>query len=485
MKTSNDYRKRLAAMRPNIYMGGKPVGRDHPAFQPGINTLALTFDLVDSPEYSEVLTAKSHLTGEKINRFTHIHQSADDLLKKQELTRCLCLKSGRCIQRCMGIDAMNALSVVTREMDDALGTEYHRRFLDYLRFFQESDLVGNAAQTDVKGDRSLRPHQQADPDLYLRVVEKRPEGIVVRGAKAHNSIAAYADELLVIPTRALTPEEEEWAVAFAIPADAPGIKLISVPHTHRQRKVIKAPVEEYGTMHAFTVFDDVFVPWERVFMCGEAKFAGRLAALFATYHRHSYTGCKPAMSDIFTGATALVAEYNGIGKASHVRDKLADLVAVGELVYAAGIAAGVKGSRSSSGTYIPDVIYTNVGRYHAEVNIYHEYETLADIAGGLAATLPMEEDFYNPETRPYLEKYIMRKADVPAEYQHRCYRLIENLICSSTGAAAQISGIHGGGSPVMEKIAIMGRYDLEARKRVAKYLAGIPGGEDGENGGLS
>lgn len=477
MITSNDYRQRIAKMKPNIYMDGKLVGRDHPSFAPGINTLALTYDLAASPEHSELLTARSHLTGEIVNRFTHLHQSAEDLLKKQEMTRFLCLKTGRCIQRCMGIDAMNALSVVTRDMDDALGTEYHRRFLDYLRYFQEQDLVGNAAQTDVKGDRSLRPHQQADPDLYLRVVEKRPEGIIVRGAKAHNSIAAYADELLVIPTRALTGEEGDWAVAFATPADARGIKLISVPHIHRQRRQLKAPVEEYGTMHAFTVFDNVFVPWERVFMCGETGFAGTLASLFATYHRHSYTGCKPAMTDIFMGATALVAEYNGIGKASHVRDKLADLIAVAELVYAAGIAASVKAGRSASGTFVPEVVYTNVGRYHAGVNIYHEYETLAEVAGGLAATLPMEGDFYNPETRQYLEKYIMRKADVSPEEQHRCYRLIENLICSSPGAAAQISGIHGGGSPVMEKIAIMSRYDLEARKKVVKYLAGITDGE--------
>ncbi len=474
MKTSADYRERLSKMRPNIYMGGKLIGRDHPDFEPGINTLALTYDLVDSPEYADLLTATSHLTGEKINRFTHMHQSQDDLLKKQELTRKLCLKCGRCIQRCMGIDAMNALSVVTKDIDNAKGTEYHSRFLEYLRFFQENDLVGNAAQSDVKGDRSLRPHQQADPDLYLRVIEKRTDGIVVRGAKAHNSIAAYADELLVIPTRALTEEEGDWAVAFAIQADAPGVKLISLPHIHRKRKHIHAPIEKYGTMHAFTVFDDVFVPWERVFMCGETKFAGLLASQFATFHRHSYTGCKPAMSDIFLGATALVAEYNGIGKASHVRDKLADLIAVGELVYGAGIAAGVKGKKSASGTFCPDVVFTNVGRYHAGVNIYHEFETLADVAGGLSATLPLEDDFYSPETKDFLEKYIMRKADVSAEDQHRCFRLVENLIASSAGAASGISGVHGGGSPVMEKIAIMANFDIGARKRVVKELAGIP-----------
>lgn len=473
MRTSEEYRAKLKTMRPNVYMDGEMVARDAEIFEPGIKTISLTYDLVDDPRYEELLTATSHLSGKKINRFTHIHQNADDLLKKQELTRILCQKTGRCIQRCMGVDALNALSVVTKETDEALGTDYHRRFLDYLSFFQENDLVGNAAQTDVKGDRSLRPGQQPDPDLYLRVVDKNEKGIIVRGAKAHNSIAAYCDEIIVLPTRALRPGEEDWAVAFAIPADAPGVYLISVPHVYRKRRHLRAPVAEYGTMHALTVFDNVFVPWERVFLCGETQFAGRLALLFATYHRHSYTGCKPALTDVILGTAALVADYSGIAKKEHVRDKLADLAAVAELVYAAGIAAAVKGKAASSGTFVPEVVYTNVGRYHAGVKIYHEAEVLADLAGGLAATLPLEGDFYNPETAPFLEKYMKRRAGVPAENIHRVYRLIENLIASSGGAASLISGVHGGGSPIMEKIAIMANYDLEAKKALARYLAGI------------
>lgn len=473
MRTSKEYRDAIMALRPNVYMGGKLVGRDDPEFEPGVNTLALTFDMAQDPKYEDLLTATSHLSGEKINRFTHMHQSTDDLMKKQEMTRELCCVCGRCIQRCMGIDAMNALCVVSKDIDLAKGTNYHERFLKYLRWFQDNDIVGNAAQTDVKGNRNLRPHEQADPDLYLRVVERREDGIVVRGAKAHNSIAAYAEELLVFPCRALTKEEGDWAVSFAIQADAPGVKLISVPHIHHKRHFIKAPIEDYGTMHAYTIFDDVFVPNDRIFMLGEWEFGGQMASQFATYHRHSYTGCKPALTDIFIGATALVADYSGIGKVGHVRDKLAELIAVGELVYAAGIASSVKGFKSASGTYCPDVVFANVGRFHAGVNIYHEFDTLADIAGGLAATLPLEADFYNPDTKADLEKYIMRRSDVSAENMHRAFRLVENLIASSTGAATGISGIHGGGSPIMERIAIMSRFDLKKRVDLVKYLAGI------------
>jgi len=474
MRTTKEYVDKLLSMRPNVYMGGQLVPRDDPRFQAGINTIAMTYDIARDQQYEGLFTVTSHLTGDRINRFNHIHQSTDDLLKKQEMTRVYCQKTGRCIQRCMGIDALNAISVVAKELDEEYKTEYYPRFLAYLQHFQKNDLVGNCAQTDVKGDRSRRPHQQVDADMYLRVVEKRRDGIIVRGAKAHNTVAPYTDEIIAVPTRALTPEEGDWAVAFAIPADAEGLYLITASHPPRPRRELKAPIADYGASHSITVFDNVFVPWERVFMCGEAKDAGRLAQLFATYHRHSYTGCKPAMTDVMMGATALVAEYNGVGDVSHIRDKIADMIAVAELVYAAGIAASVKATKASSGTFVPDITYANVGRYHAGVNIYHEYEILADVAGGLAATLPPEEDFFNPTTKPFLDKYIVRKADVPADYVHRCYRLIENLICSAPGAAAQISGIHGGGSPIMEKIAIRGQCDLEEKKNIAKYLAGIP-----------
>lgn len=474
MRTAAEYRERLRSMQKNVYHNGELIGRDHPALAPGINVISLTFDAASDPELQELVTATSHLSGQSINRFTHIHQSPDDLMKKQEMTRRLCQKTGGCIQRCMGIDALNALSVITKEVDNLAGTEYHERFLAYLRYFQENDLVGCCAQTDVKGDRSKRPHQQIDPDLYVHIVERKSDGIVVRGAKANITIAAYSDEIIAIPTRFLTPEEGDWAVAFAIPADSQGVKLITRATSPRPREQLRAPMVDYGAADSVVIFDNVFVPWERVFLCGEHQAAGLLAALFATYHRHSYTGCKPATTDLMMGAAALAAEYNGVGKASHVRDKLADLIAVAELVYAAGIAAAVKSTRYASGTYVPDFVFTNVGRYHAGTHLYHEYEIVADLAGGLPATLPPERDWFNPETRPYLEKYIMRNPAVSAENQHRLFRALSDVLCSSLGGVMQVAGIHGGGSPIMERIAITQQYDLESKKSLFKRLAGIP-----------
>jgi aromatic ring hydroxylase len=473
MINSDEYRERMLAMKANVYVDGESVSRWDERIMPGMNVIALTYDLPHQSQYEDLFTAISHLNGEKINRFCHIHQSCEDLLKKQEMTRLYCHQTGGCIQRCMGIDAMNALSVITYETDQIHQTEYHGRFLEYLKYFQEHDLCANCAQTDVKGDRSKRPSEQQDPDLYLRVVERRKDGIVVRGAKAHNTIGPYADEIIVTPTRFLTPDEGDWAVAFAIPADTPGVKLICRPTSFRPRKLLDAPIARFGDVESLTIFDDVFVPWERVFLCGESEFGGPLALLFALYHRHSYTGCKPATSDVLMGMAALVAEYNGIEDAKHVQYKLADLISVAELVYAAGIAAAVKGRQMPSGTFMPEVVYTNVGRRHAGENIYHEHQVVADLAGGLAATLPLEGDFLSEETGPLLAKYMMRNPAITAENQHRCFRLISDALCSSIGGVSLIAGLHGGGSPVMEAITLLKNYDLESKKQIAKNLAGI------------
>jgi 4-hydroxyphenylacetate 3-monooxygenase/4-hydroxybutyryl-CoA dehydratase/vinylacetyl-CoA-Delta-isomerase len=473
IKTKEDYIERLKKMKNNVYIGGKKVDRLDERLRPGINVICTTFDAANNPEFEDVCTATSHITGEKVNRFCHIHQSKEDLLKKQEMTRLLCQRTGGCIQRCMGIDAMNALSVATKLIDMQYNTNYYDRFIKYLKFFQENDIVANCAQTDVKGDRIKRPHEQKDPDLYLRVVEKRDDGIIVRGAKAHNTIAPYADEIIAIPTRTLTKEEGDWAVAFAIPADADGVKLVVRPAYPRKRVKLNAPIVNYGDAESLTIFDDVFVPWERVFMCGEWEYARALALLFALYHRHSYTGCKPAVTDVLCGTAALVAECNNIERESHVRDKLSKYIGISELVYASGIASAHCAVKSPSGTYIPDPIYTNAGRRLAGENIYHEFEILADLAGGLACTLPFEEDFYDEEIGPLLNKYIMRNPNLSPEYVHRAFRLAENVLASDLTGVNQVAGVHGGGSPIMETIMMMGTYNIEKVKDIARYLAGI------------
>jgi len=477
MKTSQEYLDSLAAMKHNVWMNGRKIERpwEHPQIVPGINIVRLTYDWPQQEENRDLFTATSHLSGKTINRFNHIHQSPEDLQKKVEMTRLYCRETG-CIQRCMGVDALNALSVICHYADNLFGTAYYPRLMEFARTFQGEDLVGNAAMTDVKGDRRLRPHQQADPDLYLRVVEQRKDGIVVRGAKAHNTLAPYAHELIVLPTRDMTEDDADYAMAFAIQADAPGITMVCRGAAPTSPGQMASPLSRrYASVESLTIFDDVFVPWERVFLCGEWQLAGYLAETFATYHRHSYCGCKPAMSDLLLGAAALAAEYNGIEKASHVRAKLTEFMTTAELVHACGLAAALKGQVMSSGTYMPDLVYANVGKYYAGTTLHHEIELLQDIAGGLVVTMPSEEDYCSPELGPALRKYLAGPASVAVDDRVRCFRLVEDVSASRFAGLLMVAGVHGGGSPEAERLAIYRSYELDARKALAKRVAGIAG----------
>jgi len=205
MRTKAEYIQGLSKMKRNIYYDGELIDRTDEIQQPCLDTIGTTYEEAAKPENEDLCTAISHLTGERINRFTHIHQSTDDLHKKQDMTRMLCQKVGGCIQRCMGIDGTNAIYNVSYEADkmNKGTTEYHENFKKWLTRFQTEDLVGCCAQTDVKGDRMLRPADQPNPEAYVRIKERLSDGIVVSGCKLHISEASVADEVLCVPTRAL------------------------------------------------------------------------------------------------------------------------------------------------------------------------------------------------------------------------------------------------------------------------------------------
>ena len=474
LRTKEQYHDDLFAMRSNIYIGGECVGRDDPRLRPGISVLDITFDLARDPEWKGVATAISPVTGEEINRWAHLPQNPHDLIQKQKLIRLGARRAGGCIQRCMGHDAINALAICTREMDDANGTEYHRRFTDYLKVYHHKDLDGCCAQTDSKGDRMKRPSEQQDPDAYLHIVEERKDGIVVSGFKMSITQAPYADEIIALPTRALGEEDRDFAVAFAVPADVEGLKLITRPVWLREKDNPKAgPFCRYGVSDCIVFFDKVFVPKERVFMCGEWQFGRRLALLFADSHRHSYSGCKPAVSDILCGAAALAAEANNIQKASHIKEKLSEFAGAAELAYAAGIAAAVFGEKTASGVFFPNEIYANVGRRLTGETIYHEYNLLTEIAGGIAVTMPFNEDFEKGENIEAMERFILRNPKLSPDASRKIWQFVENVGASSMASWYKIAGVHGGGSPIMETIALNIGYDFEDKKRLARYLAGI------------
>ena len=324
LKTAAEYLESLRGLEMNIYMFGERIQDfvDHPIIRPSINSVAKTYELAHDDRHSDLMIATSNLSGQSVNRFCHLHQSTDDLVRKVRMQRLLGQKTAACFQRCVGMDSMNAIDSVTFEMDHKLGTDYHQKFREYLKFVQEEDLVVDGAMTDPKGDRSLRPSRQPDPDMYLRVVDESPEGIVVRGAKAHQTGAVNSHEICIMPTAAMAEEDQDYAVSFALPSDAPGITYIYGRQSCDTRKMEGSEIDvgnaRYGGQEALVVFQDVFVPRERVFMCREYQYAGLLVERFAGYHRQSYGGCKVGVGDVLIGAAAMMADYNGAAKASHI-----------------------------------------------------------------------------------------------------------------------------------------------------------------------
>jgi len=489
MRTKEDYIESLSKMKRNVYFDGQLIDRTDEVQMDCINTIGTTYDEATKPENRDLLTAVSHLTGERINRFTHIHQSTDDLHKKQDMTRMLCQKVGGCIQRCMGIDATNAVYNVSYEADKLNNgeTQYHENFKKWLTRFQKEDLVGCCAQTDAKGDRMLRPADQMNPAAYLRIKERLKDGIIVEGCKLHITDASVADEVLVVPTRALRAQDKDYAVAFAIPGDWDGLKLVATMHNLRPREHYKRGFVP-GTTDSYVIFENCFIPWERVFLAGEYQHGGICALLFALFHRHSYSGCKPAIGDIVLGAAALAAEVNNVHKESHVREKLAEIIMTSELGYAAGYTAsdlgkpdvyvpGVGFMPYGPGSFIPNSIYCNVGRCLTGEAVFREAEILCDISGGVTATFPHEKDFANSATGESLLKYTKRNPNMAVEDQAQFWRYLGDTLCSATGGIMNIANYHGGGSPIMEQIAITTQYNIESRKKLVRYIAGMSGGD--------
>ncbi len=485
MRTKEQYLEGLKKLRRNLYYNGSKIDRVSEPQMNALNVMCETFDATTDPELRDLCTATSHLSGNTINRFNHIHQNTDDLHKKQNMTRALCRKVGFCIQRCMGIDGTNAINAASFEADKVRPgeTNYHQNFLKWLRCFQDNDLVGCCAQTDMKGERLKRPKEQADPDMYVHVVEKKSDGIVVRGCKLHISEASIADEILVIPTRALGPDEKDYAVAFALPADWEGIKQVVHVHPQRGREHFKRGFD-IGYTDSYIILDDCFVPWDRVFLCGENDHGGMCALLFALFHRHSYSGCKPAVGDVYLGLAALAARHNGISRAPHVKEMFAEFIKTTELGYAAGFTASAMGKPEvyipglgpvpyGPGSCIPNSIYANVGRCLTGEAVYEEKEMLCNIAGGYPSTFPYEKDLLNPELKPLLDKYLKRNPNMPVEEQIKFWMFFADYTCSSLAGAMDYGSYHGGGSPIMEQIAITSQYDIKSREHLVNYLAGV------------
>jgi len=477
LKNSLEYLDSLRRLDLQMFLFGELTTNvvDHPMTRPAANAVANTYGLAQQPEHEDLLTASSHLSGDKINRFTHIHQSRNDLIRKIKMLRLMGQKTATCFQRCAGMDALNTVSAVTFEMDRQMGTEYHRRFNDFLHYVQQEDLVCSAAMTDPKGDRRLTPGQQENPEAYLRMVDRSAGGIVIRGAKLHITGALNAHEILVVPTRNMRPEDKDYAVACAVPSNSKGVSYIYGRQSCDTRKLEAGEIDVgnsgFGGQEAVIVFDDVFVPKERVFMMGEHQFCSRVVELFGAYHRSSYGGCKSGLGDVLIGAAALIADYQGTSQAAHVKDKLVEMTHLNETLYACGLASSAEGYRLPSGGYVVNSLLANVCKLHVGRFPFEIVRLAQDIAGGLMVTLPSEKDLKNPRLSELLHRYLQGVPDIPAESRVRVLRLIEN-ISLGTGAVGYLTeSLHGAGSPQAQRIMIERESNLEHKKRLASDIA--------------
>jgi len=479
LMTGEQYVESIRKMNMQIYLFGEKVENpvDNPILRPSLNSVKATYDLAQMPEYEDLMTTTSSITGEKINRFCHIHQSTEDLIKKVKMQRLLGQKTASCFQRCVGMDAFNAEFSTTYETDKACGTDYHKRFLEYMKFVQENDLTVDGAMTDPKGDRSLSPSKQADPDMYLRVVERRPDGVVVRGAKAHQTGICNSQEVIVMPTIALSPEDKDYAISFAVPVDAVGVFMIIGRQSCDTRKLEGSQLDvgnsQFGGVEALTIFDDVFVPNERIFLNGETEFAGMLVERFAGYHRQSYGGCKVGVGDVLIGAAALAADYNGAQKASHVKDKLIEMTHLNETLYSSGIACSAEGFKTESGNYMIDLLLANVCKQNVTRFPYEIARLAEDLAGGIMVTAPSEKDLRDPKIGPYVEKYLKGINTVSTENRLRVLRLIENLTLGTAAVGYRTESMHGAGSPQAQRIMIARQGNINGKKELAKAIAKI------------
>ncbi|MCB2101655.1 MAG: hypothetical protein KDE22_12335, partial [Rhodobacterales bacterium] len=463
--SSEGYRDSLRALKPRVFVNGERVESvaDHPLLAPGVAAIGLTYDAALDDAKAPLMRATQHTSGRAVNRMLHVNRTPQDLINKLEAVRLLC-REGGCVQRYLNHDGFNALFQVTHAMAADDGGEARDRFLAYLHQVQDADRTVAIAMTDGKGDRSLRPHAQSNPDAYVRITERGPGGIVIRGVKAIVTGAPYVHDLLVMPCRAMTEADADFAVCCAVPVDAPGVTIVSRPAGQPGKP--GAPFSgRYGQATAVVMFDDVRVPWDRVFLAGDWRHAHDLTRTYATHHRHSCIGARAGFGDLLIGAGVLMSRANGLEPETvpHLRDRMVELIKTVEGFYACGVAASVYGFADPSGAFQPDGVFANVGKLLLATQIYDMHRLAHEVSGGLIVALPGPDEDHNPATAGDLAAMLQTRPDVPHEKRMAVARLMEDLTASDEAGWYSVISLHGGGSPEAMKREIYRYYPVEER----------------------
>jgi len=478
LMSGDDYRESLRRCKPVVYVDGRRVESvaDEPALAPGVNALAYTYDFARDAQFAPVALATQASRGRQVNRMLHVDESAGDLLNKLEAVRLLCQETG-CAQRYLAHDALNALAQVTARIDDAKGSTEHRaRFAGFLAQVQDEDLSLGIAMTDAKGDRSKKPHQQANPDTYVHVVERSAKGIVISGSKAIVTGAPYMHEILVMPSRQMGEADADFAVCCAVPIDVAGLTIVSRPAGRPGEKLEHGSAlfsRRYGQATAVLIFDRVFVPWERVFYAGEWEHSQVLTYSYATHHRHSCIAARAGFGDLLIGAGALMCEANGFdpGEKSTLREPMVELIKITEGFYACGVAASVYGTPDPhAGNFMPEPVFANIGKLLLATQIYDMHRLAHEVSGGLIVALPGPDEDHNPATAATLAEVLRANPSVPYDKRIEVARFIEDLTASYQGGWYSVISLHGGGSPAAMKQEIWRHYPVGSKVELVERL---------------
>ena len=479
LKTAKQYVESLKKLKLNLYLIGEKEEDwvNSPIIKPSTNAVAMTYKMAHDPKTKEMTTTKSMLTGKIINRFNSLFKSPDDMVYKIKMQRELGRRTACCFQRCVGMDGINATFSTTYEIDEKHGTDYHQKFRKWLEYIQENDLCVAGAMTDVKGHRGVSPSQQPDPDMFVHIVERRDDGIIIRGGKANITGTVNCHEMLLMPTLRMLEDDKDYSVCCAVPTDAEGITHIYGRQSCDTRKLEEGDIDvgnyEFGGHETLSIFENVFVPWERVFMNGEYDFSIMLVERFAAYHRQSYGGCKPGIADVLIGAAASMADYNGVRRASHIRDKLGEMIHISETIHACGLASAHQAWKTKAGNYQSDILLSNICKLNTTRFPYEITRLAEDIAGGILVTTPSEKDFKHPEIGKLVDKYLKGDPAYSTEDRYRMLTLIHAICYGVVAPSYHTESMHGAGSPQAQKIMIERETDMPLKQQLARNIAGI------------
>jgi len=457
-----DYRESLRRYKPVVFVDGQavPSVADDPLLAPGVNAIGVSYDYALREDTHALMRAESAACDGSINRMLALPRTSADLLNKLEAVRLLCQETG-CAQRYLGGDALTAMFHGTHRIDAEANTEYHARLVAYLAHVYANDLTLGIAMTDAKGDRSLRPAQQPNPDTYLRIVERRADGIVISGTKAIVTAAPYVHELLVMPGRALQEADRDFAVCAAVPVDAPGLTIVA-RRAGRPGEAAASFSGKYGQSTGVCLFDRVFVPWDRVFCAGEWRHAGEILYNYTAQHRHTCIAARAGFGDLLIGAGALVTEANGVDldRAHGVRDAMVELIKITEGFFACGVAASVYCETSPSGVVTPEPVFANIGKLLLGTQIYDMHRLAHEVSGGMIVTLPGPGEDHNPATAGRLSEVLTARSDIPYAKRVEVARFLEDLTASYQAGWYSLISLHGGGSPEAMKLEIYRHYPI-------------------------